>query len=102
VFVKTAKKIEFVCENCGKKVKGDGYLNHCPHCLFSKHVDINPGDRAEKCHGLMAPIGAEIKRGEKRIIHQCLKCDKRSVCKTEENDNFEVFLRLLSLFTEPV
>ena len=41
---------EFVCENCGKKVKKLGYScrNHCPYCLHSKHVDINPGDRQEK------------------------------------------------------
>ena len=38
---------EFICENCGKKVKKLGYTcrNHCPYCLHSKHVDVNPGDR---------------------------------------------------------
>ena len=43
---------EFICENCGKKVPKLGYScrNHCPYCLHSKHVDINPGDRAENCH----------------------------------------------------
>ena len=53
---------EFVCENCGKKVPPLGYScrNHCPHCLHSKHVDINPGDRAENCHGVLEPIGLEI------------------------------------------
>ena len=31
---------EFVCENCGKKVKKLGYScrNHCPYCLHSKDV----------------------------------------------------------------
>ncbi|HYC79501.1 MAG TPA: RNHCP domain-containing protein, partial [Candidatus Binatia bacterium] len=47
----------FVCENCGTKVSGNGYTNHCPNCLYSKHVDNNPGDRLNKCHGLMEPIG---------------------------------------------
>ena len=39
----------FVCENCGKEVKKLGYScrNHCPECLYSKHVDKNPGDREE-------------------------------------------------------
>ena len=34
----------FICENCGKKVEKLGYScrNHCPYCLHSKHVDINP------------------------------------------------------------
>ena len=45
---------EFVCENCGKKVPKLGYScrNHCPYCLHSKHVDKNPGDREEECHGI--------------------------------------------------
>lgn len=50
----------FVCENCGCKVRPltkGGYRNHCPHCLYSKHVDINPGDRASECGGLMEPVG---------------------------------------------
>lgn len=35
---------EFICENCGHKVQRLGYScrNHCPYCLYSKHVDINP------------------------------------------------------------
>ena len=53
---------EFVCENCGAKVKKLGYScrNHCPECLHSKHVDKNPGDRDEECHGLLEPIDVEI------------------------------------------
>ena len=49
---------EFICENCGKNVPKLGYSrrNHCPWCLHSKHVDINPGDRAEECHGDLEPI----------------------------------------------
>lgn len=30
---------DFICENCGTEVKGNGYTNHCPKCLWSKHVD---------------------------------------------------------------
>ena len=39
---------EFICENCGKKVPKLGYScrNHCMHCLYSKHVDINPRRQA--------------------------------------------------------
>jgi len=34
----------FICENCGKEVSKLGYTcrNHCPSCLHSKHVDVNP------------------------------------------------------------
>ena len=38
---------EFICENCQKKVTTLNYTarDHCPYCLCSKHLDINPGDR---------------------------------------------------------
>lgn len=65
---------EFVCENCGRVVPKLGYTcrNHCPYCLYSKHLDINPGDRAETCHGILEPIGLEIspKKGYV-IIFKC-------------------------------
>ena len=46
------KTEDFICEHCGREVRGNGYTNHCPYCLWSKHVDINPGDRAAGCGGL--------------------------------------------------
>lgn len=94
---KFARKIEdFTCENCGKFVKGNGYTDHCPFCLYSKHVDINPGDRAESCRGLMKPIGVE-KKGEGFVIHyQCEKCGKKHQVKAKEEDNFEEILALIS------
>ena len=32
----------FICEKCGKKVDKLKYSSrdHCPYCLYSKHVDI--------------------------------------------------------------
>ena len=47
---------DFTCEECGSPIEGNGYTNHCPNCLYSKHVDINPGDRKSTCGGIMAPI----------------------------------------------
>ena len=46
---------EFICENCGRNVAKLGYScrNHCPYCLSSKHVDINPGDRRRNLSGLI-------------------------------------------------
>ena len=59
------KKVEdFVCERCGTFVKGTGYTDHCPKCLWSKHVDVNPGDRKSECLGTMEPIGVEVKSKE--------------------------------------
>ena len=53
----------FRCEHCEAFVIGDGYTNHCPQCLWSKHVDINPGDREELCNGMMKPVGV-IKKSD--------------------------------------
>lgn len=90
------RKIEdFVCEHCGTKVKGTGYTNHCPNCLYSKHVDLEiPGDRAANCGGLMKPVGVDLKHGEHIIIHKCLKCGKITRNKTSPEDNFEKILKL--------
>ena len=65
---------DFVCENCATRVKGDGYTNHCPKCLWSKHVDIEPGDRAQSCGGMMEPIRIEGSTPAYRIVHRCVKC----------------------------
>ena len=88
------KKEDFVCENCGTKVKGNGYTNHCPVCLYSKHVDINPGDRLSNCHGLMIPEDFEIRNGGYIIIHRCLKCGLKKKNKFSKADNLEVLLML--------
>lgn len=84
---------EFVCENCGKKVEKLGYScrNHCPNCLYSKHVDKNPGDREEMCHGLLEPIGIEIspKKGYV-IVFKCMKCGQIRKNKMARDDNMEL------------
>lgn len=84
----------FVCEHCGAEVIGNGYTNHCPECLYSKHVDICPGDRAEECGGLMEPVDLELKDGKYIVIHRCQKCGfirRNRIC---DNDNFEAVLAL--------
>ncbi|MDR2902821.1 MAG: RNHCP domain-containing protein [Lactobacillales bacterium] len=86
----------FVCAVCGREVVGDGYTNHCPHCLHSKHVDINPGDRASPCHGIMKPIGLEIKNGDYYIIQRCQKCGHTRPNKRSEKDSFETLLKISS------
>lgn len=72
----------FVCEHCGAAVSplDQGTCrNHCPKCLWSKHVDhVGPGDRASLCQGLMEPIGVDhdAKKGGWMIRHRCVKCGK--------------------------
>jgi rubrerythrin len=92
---KFTRKIEdFKCENCGKTVKGFGYTNHCPNCLFSKHVDINPGDRLSDCDGIMKPVAIELEHSEYIIIHKCTKCGHVKKNKSAPEDNFEEILKL--------
>ena len=87
----------FVCENCGENVQKLGYTcrNHCPKCLHSKHVDINPGDRSEECHGLLEPVGLEIdsKKGYV-IIFKCKKCGQIRKNKAAEDDNMKKIVEL--------
>ena len=101
-----AKKNEntaFICENCGEYVKAltNGSIrNHCPFCLFSKHVDEHPGDRACDCRGMMRPIAVELssKKGQ-QILHKCLKCGAEKLNKiavdSEQSDNMELILDLM-------
>ena len=91
---------EFICENCGKKVHKLGYTsrNHCPYCLHSKHLDINPGDRLETCHGILEPIGLEqnSKKGYV-IIFKCKKCGMIRKNKVAKDDNMDLVIKLTAM-----
>lgn len=89
-------KEDFTCENCKAQVVGDGYTNHCSKCLWSKHVDVNPGDRAalESCGGMMEPVGVE-KDGKNKnddgfiIVHECKKCGHQKRNRISKEDDFD-------------
>ena len=87
-------KEDFTCEQCGFFVHGSGYTNHCPQCLWSKHVDVNPGDRQETCQGLMEPVGVELKGGKYTIIHHCISCGFEKRNKAAKDDNFDAIVQL--------
>lgn len=65
---------DFTCGHCGTHVTGDGYTNHCPCCLWSRHVDISPGDRAQSCGAMMEPVALEGSTPDYVIVHRCEKC----------------------------
>ncbi|HFC76878.1 MAG TPA: RNHCP domain-containing protein [Candidatus Moranbacteria bacterium] len=88
------KKEDFICEKCGYLVKGNGYTNHCPKCLWSKHVDVNPGDRLEKCQGMMSPISIDLKKGKYIILYKCVKCGFERKNKVVDNDNFDIVIKI--------
>ena len=79
----------FTCENCGREVEplsNGSYRNHCPFCLYSRHVDVRPGDRQSACGGLMKPVGLGHKGGKGlQIAHVCLRCGHESVNAVAEN-----------------
>lgn len=69
------KRENFVCEKCGTKVAGDGYTDHCPECLWGRHVDEKiPGDRRSECGGLMRPVKTVYEKGKFRIFYKCENC----------------------------
>jgi DNA-directed RNA polymerase subunit RPC12/RpoP len=95
-----AREEAFTCEHCRASVgpleKGT-YRNHCPKCLWSKHVDDEgPGDRASRCHGMMRPAGID-QTGKKGflVIHECESCGKRIVNKLAPDDEWTSALERL-------
>jgi len=90
---KFQRKIEnFVCEHCGAEVNGTGFTNHCPKCLWSKHVDIYPGDRAEGCKGLMEPVRIELEKGNYVLVQKCQKCSRIWRNEASADDDISQFL----------
>jgi Zn finger protein HypA/HybF involved in hydrogenase expression len=84
----------FVCEHCGAEVIGDGYTNHCPKCLWSKHVDVHPGDRLAACGGMMKPVALEGSSPEYRLVHKCETCglERRNI--VDSGDDMQAVLQL--------
>lgn len=80
----------FICKNCGREVGKLKYTSrdHCNYCLYSIHIDIEPGDRKNDCLGMLEPINVEVtsKKGEV-IIYRCKKCGKivRNIVAIDDN-----------------
>lgn len=103
-------KGSFTCENCGREVSlkalGTSHRNHCPFCLWSKHLDNRSGDRKAFCGGLMTPIALTFKhegidkftgkprQGEIMIIHQCIICGKISLNRIAGDDLPSTILKI--------
>ena len=88
----------FICEHCHKMVQKLNYTarDHCPHCLYSKHVDIFPGDRLNECQGLLKPIGIEKFKNTYKIIYQCDKCHEFHKNIMAQDDNMDKIIELSS------
>lgn len=86
----------FICDVCKKIVNKLGYTarDHCPYCLSSKHVDIFPGDRENKCQGILKPIGIEKFKDTYKIIYKCEKCGSLHKNIMAKDDNFDKIIEL--------
>jgi hypothetical protein len=73
----------------GAPPSGGRNRNHCPFCLYSRHVDdATPGDRASDCASAMAPVGLFTRpKGEEVIVHRCLGCGFERHCRVAADDN---------------
>jgi ribosomal protein L37AE/L43A len=95
---------DFTCKHCGffvsanRAASGVINRNHCPYCLYSRHVDLHhAGDRLCACKGLMAPIGMTIKnsrdkyaikhKGELMLVHRCTNCNRLSINRVAADDD---------------
>lgn len=98
----------FECCHCSLEVApapgmGTQHRNHCNHCLWSKHVDTAPGDRANACGGCMEPVGVTLKRegtdkygreklGDVMLAHRCTKCGAFNINRVAADDPEDLIL----------
>lgn len=92
----TMRDEHFTCENCGQEISPLGYTarDHCPHCLYSKHVDIMPGDRANPCKGLLKPVGIEKFKDTYKILYKCNSCNQDHKNIMAKDDDMDLIIKL--------
>jgi hypothetical protein len=89
----------FRCAHCRLDVPMDApgtrHRNHCPNCLWSRHVDDSPGDRAAECGSAMEPIAITVRgTGEWVLIHRCTGCDEIHLNRVAGDDNPLLLVRI--------
>jgi hypothetical protein len=95
---------DFKCAHCHVIVSSAHFLsgvnnrNHCPYCLWSRHLDLYvAGDRLSACKEQMKPIGLTMKsdrnkyrrdqRGELMLVHECIECKALSINRIAADDD---------------
>jgi DNA-directed RNA polymerase subunit RPC12/RpoP len=98
-----AENSGFECLNCNAAVdaiKKGTIRNHCPHCLYSLHLDILPGDRACACRGLMAPVSIEHNSQKGwQVLHRCKICGHEGKNIVADDDNTDKIAEIMRLST---
>lgn len=75
-------------------MKGNGYTDHCPNCLWGLHVDVMPGDRASKCRGQLHPINVVYENDNYLITYRCVKCKSIKTFKASSEDSVDALTNL--------
>jgi len=99
---------DFRCVHCGHIVPSAHWLsgvnnrNHCPYCLWSRHLDLYAaGDRLSACKAPMQPVALTTKRsrnkygsghGELMLVHLCMHCEDVSFNRIAADDDAETLL----------
>ena len=95
----------FRCRNCRLDVPrhapGTNHRNHCPSCLWSRHVDDDvPGDRDADCAASMEPVAVCVRAdGEWALVHRCTGCSTLRLNRIAGDDNA---LTLMHLAVRPL
>lgn len=101
---------DFRCKHCHYYVSTNPILsgvnnrNHCPYCLYSRHLDLNrAGDRLAACKEKMRPVALALKQthkkygynqGELMLVHQCLECNRISINRIAADDDAEMIISI--------
>jgi hypothetical protein len=100
---------DFTCIHChgfvsaGYIVAGVNNRNHCPYCLWSRHLDWRKsGDRLSACKGGMQPIGLTVKKtrkkyghyGELMLVHHCTDCGKIVINRIAADDDSQTVMEI--------
>ena len=103
---------DFRCAHCNNLVSSMRWLsgvnnrNHCPYCLWSRHLDLySVGDRLSACKAPMQPVALTTKRsrnkysygrGELMLVHQCMDCGEVSINRIAADDDAQTLLDVFS------
>jgi hypothetical protein len=103
---------DFRCTHCGyyittmRLVCGVNHHNHCPYCLWSRHLDLFvAGDRLSACKAPMRPVGLTMKParnkyapgdGELMLVHICKDCGQVSINRIAADDDAQSLMEVLT------
>jgi hypothetical protein len=104
---------DFRCIHCHHIVSnahlfsGVNNRNHCPYCLWSRHLDLYAaGDRLSACKASMQPVALTTKRsrnkygqgrGELMLAHLCTDCGDVSINRVAADDDTGTMLEVFNL-----